>query len=475
MKIYDCVYIAGKWTKPSKKWPCDVTEAATGDVIGQIPLAGTSEAKAAVKAARQAFDMWSQLDPIERAVWLRRIGEKLHVRGAEIAEIISREVGTPIAFSEYAQAGLPVATFMNAADLAAAFPETERVGHSEVFREPVGVVACITPWNFPLHQVAAKVAPALAAGCTVILKPSEVAPLSAFILAEIIDEVGLPPGVFNLVSGLGPEVGEALASDPEVDMVSFTGSTRAGRRVAELAAQGLKRVALELGGKSPVILLDDSDLDTAIPGALGSSFMNNGQTCIAQTRMFVSEKRYAEVAERLVAACRAMRIGNPLDQTVAIGPLSSSLQLDRVRDYISKGIEEGADLLTGGAKQPEGVGGGYFVSPTVFGKVTNQMTIGREEIFGPVLSVMTYTNENDAVNLANDTNYGLGGGVWSSDINHAKSIARRIRTGQVDINGAPFNHLAPFGGYKHSGNGRELGSFGFHEYLEYKSIQLPPS
>lgn len=473
MRQQERIYINGQWLMPEGAQSFPVVEAATGAPLGSVPLVPSRYADLAVQAARTAFDGWSATDPGERARLLGLVAQRLQERGGELAELIAREVGTPIAFSQYAQAGLPAFHFANAAQLAANFPEVQRVGNSEVVREPVGVVACITPWNFPLHQVAAKVAPALAAGCTVVLKPSEVAPLSAFLLAEILDELGFPPGVFNLVSGIGTEIGEALVAHPMVDMVSFTGSTRAGQRVGELAARGIKRVALELGGKSPVIILDDADLELAIPGALGSSFMNNGQTCIAQTRMLVSRRRYAEVADRLVAACEAMAVGNPLDPGVALGPLVSDMQRERVRGYIRKGIAEGAKLLTGGAEPPNHLPDGFFVKPTVFGDVTNQMTIGREEIFGPVLSLMAYEDEADAIRMANDTDYGLGGGVWSTDLNHARNIARGIRTGQVDINGGPFNPLAPFGGYKRSGVGRELGEYAFHEFLEYKALQFP--
>lgn len=474
MNEHTKIYVAGRWIAPATAQMCTVTEAASGRALGRIPLAGAADAHQAVAAARAAFDGWAATAPAERARWLGLVAQRLSARGDEIATLISREVGTPTTLSQYAQAGLPAFTFGHAAAQAAELSDLpEKVRNSEITREPVGVVACITPWNFPLHQVAAKVAPALAAGCTVVLKPSEVAPLSAFLLAEIFDEIGFPAGVFNLVSGTGPEVGEAIAGHPEVDMVSFTGSTRAGQRVGELAARGIKRIALELGGKSPVVLLDDADFDLAVPGALASSFMNNGQTCVAQTRMLVSQRRAGELHERVVAACAAMKIGDPLDPTVTLGPLASDLQQERVRDHIRRGLADGARLLTGGPEAPAHLPEGYFVRPTVFADVTHAMAIGREEIFGPVLSIMCYSDEDDAVRIANDSDYGLGGGVWSSDLDHARRIARRIRTGQVDINGAPFNPLAPFGGYKRSGIGRELGHHGFSEYFELKSIQFP--
>lgn len=474
MKDFKHIYIGGQWTAPSSDERGVVAEAATEEVIGRIPLAEAADVARAVEAARAAFPRWSRLPPEERAQWLDRVSNALAARCDEIGETITREVGTPIEFSRYAQAGLPALTFANAAKLARTFDRApERVGNSEISREPVGVVACITPWNFPLNQVASKVANALAAGCTVVLKPSEVAPLSAFLLAEVLHELEFPAGVFNLVPGLGPTVGEALVSHPQVDLVSFTGSTRAGVRVAELAARDVKRVTLELGGKSAVVLLDDADFSQAAKGALASTFMNNGQTCVAQTRMLVSQRRSAELIERVVALCEGMTVGDPLDPSVALGPLITSVQRERVRAYIQQGIAEGARMVTGGAEAPAHTSKGFFVKPTVFANVTNLMRIGREEIFGPVLSIMTYRDEEDAIEMANDSDYGLGGGVWSGDVAHARAVAQRIRTGQVDINGAPFNPMAPFGGVKRSGLGRELGRYGLDEFFEYKSIQLP--
>jgi acyl-CoA reductase-like NAD-dependent aldehyde dehydrogenase len=336
----------------------------------------------------------------------------------------------------------------------------------------VGVVACITPWNYPLHQVVAKVAPALAAGCTVVLKPSEVAPLTAFVLAEIMDEVGLPAGVFNLVTGFGPVVGEALAAHPDVDMVSFTGSTRAGKRVSELAAQSIKRVALELGGKSANVILDDADFAKAVSSGVANCYFNSGQTCSAHTRMLVPKAKHDEAVQIATATAEKFKPGDPKADGTRLGPLISATQQERVRNYIQKGIDEGATLVTGGAEAPEGLEQGYFVRPTIFANVKNSMTIAQEEIFGPVLSIIPYEDEDDAVRIANDTVYGLAGGVWSSDPERAQRIARRLRTGQVDINGGKFNPLAPFGGYKQSGNGREFGKFGLEEFLEVKAMQL---
>jgi betaine-aldehyde dehydrogenase len=370
------------------------------------------------------------------------------------------------------QAGLAIGDVVTNAKVLREFQFEEQIGNAQIVKEPVGVVGCITPWNFPLHQVTAKVAPALAAGCTVVLKPSEVAPLTAFVLAEIIHEVGLPAGVFNLVTGYGPVVGEALAAHPDVDMISFTGSTRAGKRVSELAAQTVKRVALELGGKSANVILDDADFERAVSSGVSNCYFNSGQTCSALTRMLVPEPRMEEAIAIAKRAAEKFTVGDPLGGQAKLGPLVSATQRDRVVNYIRKGVEEGATLVAGGAEKPEGLDKGYFVRPTVFANVDNQMAIAQEEIFGPVLSIIGYKDEDDAVRIANDTVYGLAGGVWSSDPERARRVARRLRTGQVEINGGKFNPLAPFGGYKQSGNGRELGKFGLEEFLEVKALLL---
>jgi len=474
MQVRDKLYLDGAWVAPHGKGTIDVHAAATEEVIARIPEGDAEDAAVAVGAARAAFERWSATAPAERAAVLAKIQEGMKARGDEIGRTIAQEVGMPVKLATKIQAGSPTFTFGMYAKLLGDFKWEEKVGNSIVMREAVGVVACITPWNYPLHQIAAKVAPALAAGCTVVLKPSEVAPLNAFILAEIIDSVGLPKGVFNLVTGYGPIVGEALAKHPGVDMVSFTGSTRAGRRVSELAAQTVKRVALELGGKSASVVLEDADLAAAVKGTLSACFLNSGQTCSAHTRLLVPESRYAEAAKLAVEEAQKYTVGDPFAETTKLGPLVSAQQRERVRGYIRKGVEEGAELLAGGPDSPEGLAKGYFVKPTVFGKVSPRATIAQEEIFGPVLSIIAYKDEDDAVRIANDTPYGLAGGVWSKDEAHALAVAKRLRTGQVDINGGPFNMFAPFGGFKQSGHGRELGRYGLEEFLEFKSVQLKP-
>jgi betaine-aldehyde dehydrogenase len=450
----------------------DVINSTTEEVMGRVPEGAAEDINRAVAAARRAFDSWSATSAAERAGFLQKIAAGLAARQNEIAEIIASEVGMPLPLATMVQAGMPAMVMGSYAKLLGDYSFEEQIGNSLVVKEPVGVIGCITPWNFPLHQVVAKVAPALAAGCTVVLKPSEVAPLTAFILAEIVDDADLPAGVFNLVTGLGPVVGEALASHPDVDMISFTGSTRAGKRVSELAAQTVKRVALELGGKSANIILDDADLEKAVRTGVSNCYFNSGQTCSAHTRMLVPKERHDEAVQIAKDAAESFTVGDPREGKAKLGPLVSEVQRDRVRSYIRKGIDEGATLVTGGAEAPEGLDKGYFVRPTVFAKVRNDMTIAREEIFGPVLSIIPYEDEDDAVRIANDTVYGLAGGVWSANVERAKQVARRLRTGQVDINGGKFNALAPFGGYKQSGNGREMGKYGLEEFLETKSLQL---
>jgi aldehyde dehydrogenase (NAD+) len=472
MQVRDKLYIDGAWVPSAGSGTIDVYGAATEEVVGRIPEGVPEDVDAAVAAAKAAFPTWSQTTVEERAKVLQRLSEGLMGRMAELATLIATEVGMPIRLAGAIQVGLPTMVMGSYPAILGDFPFEERIGHSLVVREPVGVVGAITPWNYPLHQIVAKVAPALGAGCTVVLKPSEVAPLNAFVLAEIIDEAGLPAGVFNLVSGTGPVVGEAIASHPDVDMVSFTGSTRAGRRVAELAAATVKRVALELGGKSANVILDDADLERAVAAGVVNCYLNSGQTCTAWTRMLVPRDRLAEAEAVARAKAEDYRVGDPLSEESNLGPLISDVQRERVRGYIRKGVEEGAKLVTGGDQPPEGLDKGYFVRPTVFSDVRPDMTIAQEEIFGPVLSIMPYDSEEEAVAIANDTIYGLAGGVWSADPERALQVARQLRTGQVDINGATFNPLAPFGGYKQSGHGRELGRHGLEEFLEVKSLQI---
>jgi aldehyde dehydrogenase (NAD+) len=472
MKTTNKLYIDGRWVAASGSGRFQVFNSTTEEVIGEVPAGDARDVDSAVKAARSAFGAWSATRPAERAALLQKVQAGLAERGDEIARTVASEVGMPLGLSKMIQAGLPTLTFGAAAQFAREYPLEETIGNSLVVKEPVGVVGAITPWNYPLHQVAAKVAPALAAGCTVVLKPSEVAPLSAFILAEILDAAGAPAGVFNLVTGDGPTVGEAIVDHAGVDMVSFTGSTRAGKRVSELASKSVKRVALELGGKSANVILDDADLAKAVRGGVQNCYLNGGQTCSAWTRMLVPRAKHDEAVQLAKQAAQAFTLGSPFDEATRLGPLVSKRQQERVRGYIRKGIEEGATLVTGGPEQPEGLPKGYFVKPTVFANVRTTMTVAQEEIFGPVLCIMPYEDEEDAIRLANDTVYGLAGGVWSSDVEHAKRVARRMRTGQVDINGGSFNPMAPFGGYKQSGRGRELGKFGFEEFLEVKSLQL---
>ena len=467
----DRLYMAGGWSHSAGQGTIDVINPATEQLLGQIPAGTAEDVDLAVRAARGAFESWASTPLAERVAFVRQIQAGLEARLDEIATLISREVGTPIKLAQRIQAGLPVAEIGSFIEAALQLPLEETIGNSTICREPKGVVACITPWNYPLHQIVSKVAPALLAGCTVVLKPSEVAPLNAFILADVIAAAGLPAGVFNLVTGYGATVGEALAAHPGVDMVSFTGSTVAGKRVATLAAQDVKRVALELGGKSASIILDDADIIKAVKGTVNSCFLNSGQTCNALTRLLVPEERYEEISRLVLEATRTFTVGDPLDPETRLGPLVSDVQRDRVRKLIRSGIAEGAVLLTGGAEAPAGFATGYYVNPTVFGKVASTMQIAQTEIFGPVLCVMTYRDDEEAVELANGTIYGLAAAVWANDPLRASRMARKLRAGQVDINGARFNLQAPFGGYKQSGLGRELGRYGLEEFLELKAIQ----
>src|SRR3954467_7691204 len=469
IQVRDKLYIDGAWVPSTGSSTIDVINSATEEVMGRVPEATPEDVDKAVQAAKRALDTWSTTSVEERSKYIQRIAEGLRARTMDIANVVAQELGMPINLSMIIQAGLPTVTFGSMQQLIDEVKWEEQIGNSLVVKEPIGVVGAITPWNYPLHQIANKVAPALAAGCTIVLKPSEVAPLNAFLLAEVLDEIGLPPGVFNLVTGVGPVVGEALAAHPDVDMVSFTGSTRAGRRVSELAAPSIKRVALELGGKSPNVLLDDADFEKMVPAGVGAAYANSGQTCSALTRMIVPRARLAEVEELAKQAAEAYVVGDPFADGTTLGPLVSGVQQERVRGYIQEGLDEGATLVTGGAEAPEGLDQGFFVKPTVFSNVTTDMTIAQEEIFGPVLVLMPYDTDDEAVEIANDTVYGLAGAVSGSD-ERAKAVARKIRAGQVRVNAGGYFPAAPFGGYKQSGLGREHGAHGLEEFLEVKAL-----
>lgn len=473
MKHYKQSYIRGEWQEVKPVATLVIHDSFTEEPLAEVALAGAADVQLAVAAAREAFDSWSRTPVAQRTALLRRVGEELAQEADALAELVTREVGMPLKLSKRIQVQGPIAAWGAYADIADGFAFETTVKNSLVTQEPVGVVACITPWNYPLHQITAKVAPALAAGCTVVLKPSEMAPASAYALAHAIDRAGFPPGVFNLLVGDGPLAGEALVAHAEVDMVSFTGSTAAGKRVASIAGTGIKRVALELGGKSPSIVLPDADIALAMKHALGACFLNSGQTCTAITRVLVPSARYEECMGLLKVGATAFAMGDPLDPSTRLGPLVSREQRDRVMTYVDQAVGDGAQLVAG--KNPETVmpAKGYFVAPTVLGNVHPDAKIAQEEVFGPVLSVIVYADEDEAVRIANNTSYGLAAAVWSDDRNHALSIAKRLRAGQIDINGAPFNSAAPFGGFKRSGVGRENGIFGLEEFLEPRAIQLP--
>ncbi|MGD1222909.1 aldehyde dehydrogenase family protein [Streptomyces krungchingensis] len=462
MKAHDGMYIDGTWRPAAGRDTIEVVNPVDEQVIGRVPAGTAEDVDAAVRAARAAFPGWAATPPAERAARLAALRDALVARKDEIAETVTAELGSPLAFSQTVHAGVPILVAGSYAELAATHDFEEKVGNSTVYQEPVGVVGAITPWNYPLHQIVAKVAPALAAGCTVVLKPAEDTPLTAQLFAEAVADAGVPAGVFNLVTGLGPVAGQALAEHPDVDLVSFTGSTAVGRRIGATAGAAVKRVALELGGKSANVILPSADLAKAVAVGVANVMSNSGQTCSAWTRMLVHTGQYEEAVE--LAAAAAAKYGD------RIGPVVNAKQRDRVRGYIDKGLAEGARLVAGGTETPHAQG--YFVSPTVFADVTEQMSIAQEEIFGPVLSIIRYEDEEDALRIANGTVYGLAGAVWAGEEAEAVAFARRLDTGQVDINGGRFNPLAPFGGYKQSGVGRELGSHGLSEYLQTKSLQF---
>lgn len=472
MTVHEGLFIDGGWRDPAGTDVIEVINPATEEVLATVPAGTAADVDAAVRAARAALPAWSATPPKERARLLTALASVLDTRREEIAATVTAELGAPIGFSRRVHAGLPVAVTASYAELAASHAFEERIGSSLVLHEPVGVVGAITPWNYPLHQIVTKVAPALAAGCTVVLKPAENTPLTARLFAACTAEAGLPAGVFNLVTGLGPEAGEALARHPGVDLVSFTGSTAVGRRVGALAGEGVKRVALELGGKSANVILPGADLERALRANVADVMRNAGQSCNALTRTLVHDDRYDEAVALLAEAVAEYVPGDPTDPECRLGPVVSARQRDRVRALVRRGVEEGARLVTGGPDAPEGPARGFYVRPTVLADVTPDMAVAREEIFGPVLSVLRYADAEEALRVANDSEYGLAGAVWAADEAEAVAFARRMECGRVDVNGGAFNILAPFGGYKRSGVGRELGVHGLLEFLQPKSLQL---
>lgn len=475
MTTYPHLFIDGDWRSSSSTDHTDVVSSSTEQVIGRVPSGTSADVEAAVNAARTAFEgAWGETSVGERADWLEKLSAAMKPRVPAIAEAIAHEVGTALGYATKVQAESPVWMLGANATYAREVRLEEELGHSLVLKEPLGVVGCITPWNYPLHQVVCKVAPALAAGCTVVLKPADLAPLTAFLLAEAAKEIGLPNGVLNIVSGPGWMVGEAIAAHPGIDMVSFTGSLAAGGRVAAVAGAGIKRVCLELGGKSAFVVLDDAPFDKAIAAGVNHCMQNSGQTCSAWTRMLVPRARQADAVERAVAQVGRLTLGDPFDAATRLGPLVSASQRESVLGYVEKGKADGARLVTGGGR-PAALAPGFYVEPTIFADVDNRMAIAQEEIFGPVLAIIPYDSEDEAVRIANDSPYGLSGGVWAGTPERAMAVARKLRTGQVDINGARFNPKAPFGGFRKSGIGREIGPLALEEFFALKAIQREPA
>jgi len=472
MKIHDKFYINGQWVAPSGTGKISVIDPSTEEVCGEVPSGDNNDVNAAVAAAKEAFKTWGQSSAAERSELLKVLAAKITENMHTIGELCALELGTPIEASVAIHGGMGVGVVSSYVDVPFEMEQEEQLANSVVVKEPIGVCAFITPWNFPLHQIVAKVMPALAAGCTMVLKPSSDTPLTAYYFTELMAEVGFPAGVFNLVTGPGRTVGEAMCTHPDVDLVSLTGSTEAGQRVGQLGAQSVKRVCLELGGKSASVVLDDADVAQAAGSAGGAICMNSGQVCAALSRLIVPRGKQDEAVAAAKAAIESVPVGGAFEKGSVMGPLASKSQLDTVVGYIQKGIDEGATLVTGGTTPPEGRSTGYFVQPTIFCDVRNDMAIAQEEIFGPVLAIIPYDTEEEAIEIANDSVFGLSGAVWSGDEDHAKRVARQIRAGQVTINGADFNLIAPFGGYKQSGNGRELGPHGLTEFIELKSMHL---
>jgi aldehyde dehydrogenase (NAD+) len=463
-------YIDGAWQEAASRKSLPVINPANEEPLYEIALGSKADVDKAVAAARRAFDAFSLTTREERAELLAKIIDVYKKRMKDVGAAISNEMGAPLAFAEKFQAGAGLGHLMTTLDVLKSYAFEEKLGSAMLVREPIGVIGMITPWNWPLNQIACKVAPALAAGCTMVLKPSEYTPTSALIFAEILHEAGVPKGVFNLINGLGPEVGAAMSEHPDIDMMSFTGSTRAGIDVVRRAAPTVKRVSQELGGKSPNVILEDADLAKAVTGGTAHCFNNSGQSCNAPTRMLVPMARMAEAAAIAKTVADKTKVGDPRAADTNLGPVVNRIQWDKIQGLIKKGIDEGAKVEAGGLGLPDGLNKGFYVRPTVFSHVTNDMTIAREEIFGPVLSIIGYKDEEEAVRIANDTPYGLAGYVSSGDTERARRVARRIRAGNVNLNGVPNERAAPFGGYKQSGNGREWGRFGLEEYLEVKAV-----